>query len=119
MPISKFFVHTVTVQTWLGVDGYGENVYAKNTVTLAPPNGVFADDSRKLVRNKDGEQVVSETTIYTSTVNTALFVPDSLVWVNPASDDDLAPERAARVIKVNANDSGPLGLPDHVAVTLT
>ncbi|MBO1739669.1 hypothetical protein [Leifsonia sp. TF02-11] len=120
--LDEFFVHSVRVEKYLG-EGSNGSVYAPAVLlspTNTPPNGVFADDARKLVRNGKGDQVVSETTLYTSIDNAALFVEKSRVTVvNDADEDDITPSRAALVIKVNANDSGDLDLPDHVAVSLT
>lgn len=115
--LADFYVHTAIVETYEGTNGYGEDVFA-DPVTLDPAdvsvhplgNGCWIDDSRKLVRNSTGEQVVSESTLYTYPSNAALFTPDSRVTVNGA---------VSRVIKVNSNTSGDLDLPDHVAVTLT
>jgi hypothetical protein len=120
--LDEFFVHTAKVETYLG-EGSNGSVYAAPVVlspSSTPPNGVFADDSRKLVRNSTGEQVISETTLYTSIDNVALFVEKSRVtMLNDPDGDDIVPQRAALVIKVNANDSGGLDLPDHLAVSLT
>ena len=106
--IDVFYVHTATVEPFLGTSGYGVDMFGPATV-LAPPNGVFADDTRKLIRNANGEQVVSESTVYTFPVNAPLFTADARVTVNG---------NVSRVIKTNLNDSGALGLPDHVAVSL-
>lgn len=106
--IARWFVHTITVETYLGSGGYGPMFAAP--VTLAPPNGCWVDNSRRTVRNKDGVQVVSETTVATAAANAALFTPDSRVTVNGV---------VSSVIKTNTGDSGPLGLPtDHLEVNL-
>jgi hypothetical protein len=120
--MDDFFVHTVSVEKWLGTGSNGDVYAAPVTLSPAstPPNGAFVDDARKLVRNANGEQVISETTLYTSILNAPLFVEKSRVTVLGDSDgDELTPGRASLVIKVNANDSGALDLPDHLAVTLT
>lgn len=110
----EFFVHTASVETYLGEGSNGAR-YAP-AVTVA----CFADDSRKLVRNGKGDQVISETTLYTSIDNVALFVEKSRVtMINDPDSDNITPQRTALVIKVNANDSGTLDLPDHLAVSLT
>jgi hypothetical protein len=101
----EFMVHTVTVETHTGEDPFG-NV---NTVTSDPIAG-FLDDSRALVRNASGDQVVSESTFYTGKEHRGVFAPESLVHL---------PDRVATVINVKTADSGPLGLPDHIAVVLT
>ena len=116
MPISKFFVHTATVEQFQGTNGYGQDVFAA-AVTVP----CFTDDSRKLVRSKTGEEVVSETTLYTSAADGVYFQENSRVTmptnVNTVDGDPLPP-RISRVIKVNINDSGSLGLPDHAEVNL-
>lgn len=112
--LDEFFVHTASVETYLG-EGSNGSVYAP-PVTVA----CFADDSRKLVRASATEQVISETTLYTSIDHVALFVEKSRVtMLNDPDGDDIVPQRSALVIKVNANDSGALDLPDHLAVSLT
>lgn len=98
-------IHTVRVETKSGEDSWG-NV---NTVLSAPVLG-FLDDSRALVRNAAGDQVVSESTFYTGKEHKALFAVESLVHL---------PDRVATVIRCKTADSGPLDLPDHIAVTLT
>lgn len=105
--LAEFFVHTVTVETYQGVGSLGDVFAAPVTVAA------FVEDTRRLVRDKNGEQVVSETTLYTYLTNAALFTTNSRVTVAGA------PARAARVIRQNANDGGPLDLPDHLAVALT
>lgn len=105
MPISRFYVHTAIVEMFLGTSGYGVDMFAA-PVTV----DCFAADSRKLIRDASGEQVVSESTLYTYPTNAPLFVADSRVTVNG---------NVSRVIRTNLNDSGPLNLPDHVAVSLT
>jgi hypothetical protein len=101
----EFMVHQVTVETHAGEDPFG-NV---NT-TLSDPIAGFLDDSRALVRNASGDQVVSESTFYTGKEHRDLFKPESLVHIG---------DRVATVINVKVADSGPLGLPDHLAVVLS
>lgn len=98
-------VHTVTVETKSGEDSWGNVV----TVPSGPILG-FLDDSRALVRSATGDQVVSESTFYTGPEHAALFTPESLVAL---------PDRPSTVIRCKTADSGPLDLPDHIAVTLT
>jgi len=109
MSVNRWFVHTVTVETFLGTNGYGEDVFDV-PVVLEPPNGCWVDNARKLVLNKDGVEVVSETSVATSTANAPLFAPESRVTINGV---------ASRVIKANNGDSGSLNLPtDHLEVNL-
>jgi len=106
--IARFYVHKATVATCTGTNGYGENVYA------APVDvQCFIDDTQHLVRSVDGEQVVSNTTIYTFPTNGPLFTPNSKVtW------EGLPDGKIPLVIKANTNTAPGLNLPDHVAVTL-
>jgi hypothetical protein len=101
----EFMVHTVRVETHGGEDPFG-NI---NTVLSDPIPG-FLDDTRALVRNAAGDQVVSESTFYTDKEHKDQFAPESLVHL---------PDRVATVIRVKVADSGPLDLPDHLAVVLT
>jgi hypothetical protein len=101
----EFMVHTVTVETKSGEDPWG-NV---NTTVSDPITG-FLDDTRQLVRSASGDQVVAESTFYTGEEHRDLFKPESLVNL---------PDRVSTVIRCKTADSGPLDLPDHIAVTLT
>ena len=103
--LAEFYVHTAQVEMFLGTNGYGEDTFA------APVSVVcFTDEARKLVRDKAGEQVVSETTLATYPVSAPLFVAGSKVTVNG---------NESRVIKTKLGDSGTLDLPDHIEVSLT
>jgi hypothetical protein len=108
--LAEFYVHTAVVETLLGTNGYGEDTFA-DPVTLDADagNGCFLVDGRHLVRTADGEQVISESQLYTKPDNAALFTPNSRVTVNGLT---------SRVIRANLNTSGPLDLPDHVSVSL-
>lgn len=103
--IEEFYVHTATVETFTGAGAFGDTYASPQTIAC------YADDTRKLVRDSTGEQVVSETTLYTYPQFGGLFTPETKVT--------LAGGRTALVVKTNTNDSGALGLPDHVAVSLT
>lgn len=109
----EFMVHEVTVETKSGEDSWG-NVH---TITSDPIPG-FLDDSRALVRNAAGDQVVSESTFYTSKDHAPLFAPESLVNL-PDNSGPGGIGRTSTVIRCKVADSGPLDLPDHIAVTLT
>lgn len=109
--LDDFYVHTLTVETFTGTNGYGEDTFAAPFI-ITPPEGCFIEPKRRLVRSSTGEQVISETTVYTYPANAALFKPGSRVTL-----DD--PENPARVITVSRFESGDLDLPDHVVVNLT
>lgn len=109
--IAEFYVHTVTVETFTGTSGYGADVFAA-PVTLSPAtgDGCLVDDTSELVRTSETETVLSSTTVYTYPASAPLFVVKSRVTINGV---------VSRVVRANLNDSGPIGLPDHVAVKLT
>jgi hypothetical protein len=92
--ISDLFIHTATVETFTGTGSHGPGFAAP--VTKAG----FAEDGRKLVRNATGQEVVSETTWFTSLDDAALYSTDSRVTING---------RVARVIIAKRRDLGALG----------
>jgi hypothetical protein len=102
---ASFFVHTVQVKTYLGRTGSGGDSFAAPVTKTG-----FLDDDRKLVLSPTGEQVVSESTWYTSLADAAIYPVGSVL---------ITGDRDAQVIGVKRRDSGPLGLPDHLEVTLT
>lgn len=101
--MADFYVHTASVETFEGAGAYGD-VYGAPVVVAC-----FAEAKRRLVRAKDGEQVVSESTLYMGTADGALFVPDSRVTVGG---------KVSYVITQNVNDAPGLDLPEHAAITL-
>lgn len=103
--LADFYVHTASVQTFLGQSGYGVDQFA---AAVSKPG--FLDGSSKLVRDKDGQQVVSSATWYTDVADLAVYTLDSLVTVNNVV--------GRRVIAVGFHDSGDLDLPDHLEVNL-
>jgi len=105
MPISDFFVDECAVETFQGEGAFGD-VFSTPVTDAGFLEGVI-----KLVRNVSGQQVVSSSTWYTFTANQSHYTPDSR-FTDPNG-------KVSRVIGVNVNDSGSLGLPDHVAVSLT
>jgi len=66
---------TVAVETWTGEGAYGP-VYA------APVDKTCnVDTTRRLVRNSDGEEVVSELTLHIAPADEAAFAPESRVTI--------------------------------------
>lgn len=124
--IEDFYVHTVTVETWLGTGASGDVYQAPATVQG------FMDGKTVLVRDSAGQQVVAQSTFRCSVADGARFTPDSRVTV--ASPGSLAPsltltdsgtlvpssvgDRVVHVISQNVLDAPGLGLPDHSAIYL-
>lgn len=111
--LDEFYVHTLTVETFTGTNGYGEDTFSAPEILdpdATPPNGCFIEPKRRLVRSSTGEQVISETTVYTYPSNAAKFAPSSRVTINGV---------VSRVITVSPFESGDLDLPDHVVINLT
>lgn len=102
--LADFWVHTVTVTPYLGQGTDGADLYG-TPVTVQG----FLEESTRLVRAEDGQEVVSSATFYCPTSNAASFPLDAKV---------ASSTRTSRVLTVNVNDSGSLGLPDHLAVSL-
>lgn len=102
--LADWYVHTASVEMHLGTAGSGADLFAAAVILPG-----FADTARHLVRAKDGEQLVSESTFVTYPINAPVFVPESRVTVNGVT---------SIVITANLGDSGVLDLPDHVAVSL-
>lgn len=102
---AKFLVHTVDVDPYAGTGAYGDQYDAKVSDVRC-----FRDDKRKLVRSGNGDQVVSETTLYLRLEHAASFPPDSRVYL---------PHRVATVISAAERDDGNLGAWQHLEVTLT
>lgn len=94
--------HQVTIEPYAGQGGNGPTYGAAVLVRC------FREDARKMVRNAQGEQVVSETTCYCPVGTVA--PPLSRVTVG---------SRVAYVINTKDRDGGGLPTPDHVEVVLT
>lgn len=109
--LAFFYVHTITVETWLGTGAAGD-VYAA-PVVLSPdnpaPNGVLLEGKVQLVRDATGQEVTSNSTVYCDVSDGARFTPDSKVTTGG---------RVSRVISQNINDAPGLNLPDHAAIYL-
>lgn len=102
--ISDFYVHTATVESFAGAGAYGD-VYS------TPVNvSCFADAKIRLIRNKDGQMVVSSSTLDMSPTDGARFLPASRVTVSG---------KVSYVITQNINDApGVLDDVAHAEITL-
>lgn len=101
-----FGATVVTVQTYLGVNTYGEEWDTAKTVNA------WVNDQTTLVRSSKGDEVTSQAVILVPLDTLSLWVENSLVTL----PGDATPRR---VIVVNSNDVTGLPLPEHVEVHLT
>lgn len=104
--LAGWWVHTVTVKTSLGASAYGDRFAAPT-----PPVPCYVEDDIHLVRDADGNEVVSSTTVRADLSKAALFTVGSLV-TTPTG-------REARVIALARLDTGSLGGPDHMEAHLS
>lgn len=102
--LDGFYVHTATVETYLGTGASGD-LYSAPVVVPG-----WLEDKRRIVRDKDGQEVVSSSFFACDTTHLVKFKPDSKVTL---------PTRSAFVIGVANYTSGALELPDHLEIDLT
>ena len=101
---TRYLVHTVTVSPLLGTTAYG------------PQHGTpvdrkaMVDEKRTLVRDQDGQEVVSEATIYLRRQFLGDFPPNSRVT--------LPSGRTSTVITCADRSDGGLGSWQHLEVKL-
>lgn len=108
MTLAMFYIHTISVETFLGEASYGPTFAAPVTV----PG--FLDTVSDLVRSATTDEATSARSMfYCDPQYAALFVVQSR-----CTAADLGGDGKAVVVRVNALTSGPLGLPDHVEVGL-
>lgn len=105
--LAAWWVHDLTVRRFTGYDAYGKRQYA----TAQTIKG-FVNDTRRMVRNADGVEVVSETTVYLP-AGTATIPVDSEVTL-PATFGG----RVTTVLAVSVHDGGGQPTPDHVELAL-
>lgn len=102
--LAEFWVHETAVRTHEGSGPYGEEYAAPVTVPC------FVDARRQLVRDTDGREVTSETTVTGPVREGPRFTPGSLTTVN-------GDERT--VITLALRTGGGLDLPEHFEATTT
>lgn len=102
--LADWWVHTIEATPVTGQGAYG-STYG-DPVQLTG----FLDDTRKQVRNADGDEVVSEATFHTDLGNAEHLAPGTAV--------DLG-YRTAEVITLARRDAPGLDLPEHAEATLT
>jgi len=98
--LDDFLVHVVDVTPLVGSGGLGD-VYGD--AVLGVP--CLVDETVRLVRNRDGAEVVSTASVFART--TAPDAPPGSLLVLPSG-------RTAVVLTQARRTSGPLDLPDHV-----
>lgn len=99
--LQEFLVHSVTVEPWVGESGYGTPIYG-----LPVTVGCWVDETTRMVRATDGQEVVSSATI---TAPPATLAPAGTRITLPSG-------RATTVITIAHADSGPLDLPNHTEI---
>lgn len=109
-PLAGFYVHTLSVETFRGKSGSGDDLF-ENLVICSPltQTGVLVQGERKQVRAANGDVVTSHTTVYAPLALAPLFTLDSRVTINQVP---------ARVLAVNQNDLDGR-FPQHLEVHLT
>lgn len=104
--LDDFMVHAVVLRPFSGMGSHGAVLAAART------RRCFVDGKRRLVRDRDGAQVISETTLYDTDLGAeALYKPRGQVT--------LPSGQVATVIACHRRDGGALDLPDHLEVNLT
>lgn len=93
-------VHTVTVEPWSGSGAYGDIWGTPFTMAC------FVEDKRRLVRDADGSEVISETTVY---ANRGPTIPNRSRITLPSGRQPL-------VIVVSDHDGGTLPVPSHLEI---
>ena len=100
-----FYVHSVTVEL-PGVEG----PWGTEPGGTSEPIRCFVDDTRRLVRDAQGTETVSESSLTAP--------PEFFDQFKPGATVNL-PHRQAEVISVGLAESLGLDLPDHVEVFVT
>lgn len=103
--LEEFYVHTVTVE----VPG-AEGPWGPEPGTTSELLRCFVDDTRRLVRDAQGTETVSESSL--------TGPPEHFDQYKVGAKVNL-PHRQAEVISVGLAESHGLDLPDHVFVYLT
>lgn len=104
--LSWFFRHTVSVERLVGHGATGD-VYGPSSDVLA-----LIDDNVRLVRNQQGDEVVSSTTVNVA-IDTSAIPPGSRVTL-PAEYGG----RVTTVITAGRHDGGGLPVPDLIELAL-
>lgn len=101
-PLARFWVHSTSVERFAGPGPDGDTFDAPVTVVG------FVQQQTRLVRNDQGVEVVSRTTVFYPRDTAA--IPAGSVITEPLSG------LPAKVIMCAIQDAGALPLPEHVEV---
>lgn len=105
MNLPEFLLrHEVTIEPYVGPDSWSNPQYGFPVTVRC-----FVDNKRRLVRTPDGQEIVSESTVY-APLDTDC-PPNSRVTLPPDG-------RIARVIDAKRRDGGGLPTPDHLEIML-
>lgn len=104
--LSPFWIHGLAVERLTGTGAYGPTYDTAVTLTG------FIDGGQKLVLNAEGQQVVSTATVYLPAATADIPVRSKVTIGAPFEP------RTTEVIAVARRDSGALGLPDHLELSL-
>lgn len=99
--------HRVTIEPYEGEGAYGPTF--GTAVTNVP---AFVEDRRRLVRDRNGDEVVSETTVIVKPTVTCPAESRVTVWPGTSR------QRTARVVVASRHDGGGLPTPDHLEIAL-
>ena len=105
-PLARWWRHEVIVEPFLGSGAYGDKYGPEYTALAA------IDDRTRQVVNRDGVEVVSQTTV---------VFPRPVGYIQPGSRITLPAThggRTSRVIACRVADGGGQPTPDHVEVNL-
>lgn len=102
--LEEFYVHTILVELPNGQDGEGVDQFLTGVNLIGWLSG-----SQKLVRDANGNQILSPATFTTYPLYAAMFALDARITAGGV---------LRRVLGLNNNDSGTLDLPDNLEVNL-
>lgn len=102
--IAALFTDSVSVETYRGTKANTGADYASPATDVC-----FVNEKRNLVRDAQGTEVVSETTLYTALASISLYTPGSRVTIDA---------RKAHVISAQRHEHGPASA-HHAQITLT
>jgi hypothetical protein len=102
---TRYLVHQVTVEPYTGTGSYGDVYDTPRT------RACLVDEKRQLVRNTDGDEVISEATLYLRRTHLQDFEPGSRVT--------LPTGRRSTVIVAADRSDGGLGAWQHLEVAVS